>query len=68
MEAISLETNDEKFLITIDRDSMSKEFVVSLIERLRLEHLAQKAEFKDEIEKLGDDIKADWWNSNKTRL
>jgi hypothetical protein len=68
MEAISLETTDEKFLITIDKGSLDAEFVRRLIERLRIEYLAEKVEFDEEIEIIGEDIKSEWWKNNKARM
>lgn len=68
MEAISLETTDEKFLITIDKSFLDAVFVRRLIERLRLEYLAEKVGFDEEIEIIGKDIKAEWWKNNKSRL
>jgi hypothetical protein len=68
MEAISLETTDEKFLITIDKGSLDAEFVRRLIERLRIEYLAEKVGFDEEIEIIGEDIKSEWWKNNKARM
>lgn len=68
MEAIQLETIDDKFLITVDRNSFNHEFVIGLVERLQLEHLAEKINFSSDIEELGENIKADWWDKNKLRL
>jgi hypothetical protein len=68
MEAIILETKDDKFLITLDKNSFSQEFVMQIVDRLRMENLAEKVAFADDIENLGEEIKADWWNNNKSRL
>lgn len=68
MEAISLETKDDKFLITLDKNSFSQEFVMQVVDRLRMENLAEKVAFADDIENLGEEIKTEWWNKNKSRL
>lgn len=68
MEAITLETKDEKFLITVDKNSFNQEFVMQLIDRLRTEYLAEKVDFAGDIETVGEEIKAEWWNKNKSRL
>ncbi len=68
MEAISLESKDDQFLITIDKNSINTEVVVQLINRLRMEYLVEKAAFEDDIEKLGEEIKSEWWSNNKSRL
>ena len=60
MDAISLETKDDKFLITVDKNSFNQEFVMQLIDRLRMEYLAEKVNVSSDIESLGDEIKAEW--------
>ena len=68
MEAISLETTDDKFLITVDKNSFKPEFVMQLVERLRIEQLAEKTNFVADIEQLGEEIKNSWWKNNKDEL
>ena len=68
MEAISLETKEDKFLITLDKKSFSQEFVMQIVDRLRMENLAEKVDFGNDIEDMGEEIKAGWWNNNKSRL
>ncbi len=41
MKAITLETKDEKFLITVYKNSFDHEFIMQLIDRLRTEYLAE---------------------------
>lgn len=66
MQAIDLQTTDDRFLISIDKNSIDKEFLLELIEKLRLESLIRKADFDESIEDLGEEIKADWWQKNKS--
>ncbi len=68
MQNIELETTDNKFLISIDKDSVDKEFLLNLIEKIRLEYLANKVNFDESIEDLGEEIKADWWQKNKSKF
>ena len=68
MQAIDLQTTNDKFLISIDKDLVDKEFLLNLIEKIRLEYLVRKADFDESIEDLGEEIKADWWAKNKDRL
>jgi hypothetical protein len=65
---MQLETTDDKFLISIDKNLLHKDFVMQLIEKLRLEHLSQKVNFSDNIESEGENIKREWWDKNKERL
>lgn len=68
MDAITLETQDDRFIISIDRDYLDKETLTRLIDQIKIEHLVQKADFDESIEELGSKIKADWWEKNKDRF
>jgi hypothetical protein len=68
MQVIDLQTTDDKFLISIDKNSIDKEFLLELIEKIRLESLIRKADFDESIEDLGEEIKADWWRKNKSKF
>ena len=68
MNAVTLETQDDRFLISIGRDYVDQEFLIKLVERIKLEHLVREAAFDESIEALGEQIKADWWDRNKERL
>ena len=68
MNAVTLETQDDRFLISISRDYVDQEFLIKLVERIKLEHLVRRADFDESIEELGEQIKADWWLKNKDRL
>ncbi len=68
MTSIHLDTQDDKYLISLDKASFDKEWLMGLIERLRMEELARKFNFDEDSEQLGEDIKSDWWNKNKSRF
>ena len=68
MTSIHLDTQDDKYLISLDKASFDKEWLMGLIERLRVEELARKFNFDEDSEQVGEDIKSDWWNKNKSRF
>lgn len=68
MDAVTLETQNDRFLISIDRQYVDQEFLIKFIERIKLEHLVHKVDFDESIEELGKKIKADWWAKNGERL
>ena len=68
MTSIHLDTLEDKYLISLDKSSFDKEWLMGLIERLRMEELAYKLNFDEDIESLGEEIKSDWWNKNKQRF
>ena len=68
MQAISLKKTPEKFLLSIDRSVIDTPSLLRLLERLRVESLGKKVDFGEDIELLGEEIKADWWEKNKKRF
>lgn len=68
MTGIQLNTQNDKYLISIDKSMFDKEWLVKLLENLRVEELARKFNFDESIETLGEEIKADWWTRNKNRF
>ena len=68
MTGISLSSTDQHFLLTIDKNMVTKAAIERLIARLRLEYLAEQANFDASIEEVGEEMKADWWPKNKARL
>ena len=67
-QALTLETVDNRFLISIDKAFIERDFIMRLMNRIRLEYLAKKVNFDDSIEILGEEIKLNWWEQNKNRL
>lgn len=68
MTGIELDTQNDKYLISIDKSMFDKEWLVKLLENLRVEELARKFDFDESIETLGEEIKANWWEKNKKRF
>ena len=68
MKTISLETAGDEFVIRLKRNSIDEAFVMELLRKLRMEQLAKEVDFDADIEKLGEEIKAEWWQKNKSRL
>ena len=68
MQAINVETTADRFLISIDKNLVTKEMLLKLLNQLRLESLAQRVDFDESIEALGEEVKDSWWQQNKERL
>jgi hypothetical protein len=68
MEAINIQSTEEKYVISIDKNAVDKDFLFDLLERLSIENLAQKINMDDSIIDLGEDIKKEWWQNNKDRF
>jgi len=52
MEALEMQTMDDKIIITINKKATDSNFLINFFNRLRIEELIKKAEFKSEILKL----------------
>ena len=68
MNAINIQNEPERYIISIDKKGVSQEFMLELLERLQVEQLAQKVNFDDSILSLGEEINANWWQQNKHRF
>ena len=68
MQVIDLQTASDKFLISIDKRLVGKELLLNLVEKIRLEYLAQKVDFDESVEELGEEIKDDWWRKSKPKF
>ncbi len=54
MTSIHLDTNSNKYVISIDKKALDKTWLIKLVEKLRVEKLAQQFDFDEEIEELGE--------------
>lgn len=65
MEALSLQSLENQWIITIDKKQFPPELIVKLLKRLRLEWLAQNAEFDEDLaSELAEKIETNWWNDH----
>ena len=65
IQAIELETTKERYIISVDKNAVNQDTIHDLINRLRLEYLLEKADFQEDINSIGNEIKANWWQKNK---
>lgn len=68
MTTIQVDTQADKYIISIDRSAVDRQWLAQLVERIRIEELAAQFNFGEDVEALGDQIKADWWTKNKSRF
>ena len=65
MEAIEIQNTENRYIISIDKNFIDKETITDMYDKLRMEYLAHKVDFSEEIIKVGEEIKKEWWNNNK---
>ena len=65
MEGIQIESTENAIHIVLDKNCVSMDFLIDLLEQLRVERLAAKIDFPEDIVTVGDDIKKGWWQNHK---
>lgn len=65
MKTVTFDSSEDRFIISIDKKSITKETLLQLLENIRIETLAETVDFDDSIEDLGEEIKQEWWKKNK---
>ncbi|MDB6034793.1 MAG: hypothetical protein JWM16_5131 [Verrucomicrobiales bacterium] len=66
---ITVETTDTGTRVTIPKNEMPPERLNSILDWLRLETIASRSDLSEEnAERLAEEIKSGWWNSNKGRF
>ncbi|MBC7571390.1 MAG: hypothetical protein H7319_16915 [Spirosoma sp.] len=68
MDTITLEKQDNRVVISIDENYLSQSTINKLIDRLKWEHLIERADFDESIDELGEQIKANWWAENREHI
>jgi len=65
MKALEIKSTRDRMIISIDKASIDSDYIIELMERLKVETLAKKVDFNKGILKLADEIKKKWWKENK---
>lgn len=65
MEAIQVQSAESTIQIIVDKNIVNMDFLVDLMEQLRVEYLASSIDFSEDIIKIGDEIKKTWWQKHK---
>jgi hypothetical protein len=69
MNAITIDTTDQKYLISIDRSLMDKPTFWAFFERLRTEALADQMNTDEaDLLALSEEVKANWWAVNGEKI
>lgn len=68
MEAIQVSSTNGEVTIKLDKSKIDLDIILDFLERLRIEFLAKKIDFNEEILKISDEIKENWWSRNKDRF
>ena len=64
MEDLIIENKDDQMILRLNKKSFNEAYLISLIKRLQIEQLVQKAGFTDDIYDIAEKINKDWWEKN----
>lgn len=68
MEAMEIKSTKDRMIISIDKSSVDSDYIIELMERLKVEAIAKKVNFNRDILKIADEIKKKWWEENKNKF
>lgn len=68
MEAFVVSRSGDKIQVTLNARHFREDAITRLLNRLYIEYLAERVNFGEDIEALGEEIKRDWWEQNKERI
>ena len=64
MNNINIKTTGNKMVIRLNRKGFDSGYLLSLVRRLRLESLAEEANFDESVLEIAKEIDQKWWNEN----
>jgi hypothetical protein len=68
MTAFLIQHTPESLHLTLDKNYFKEEELLQIMNYLKVEFLARKIDFDQDIEDLGEEIKQGWWEANKNRF
>lgn len=68
MSALSIHTIGNEVVIRLNKENFSDAYLMSLLRRLRLEELAQKAQLDEQLISLAEEINRQWWEENNQKF
>lgn len=64
MKNIIIENTPDLMILKINKKAFDQDYLISLIKRLETEQMIEKADFKEEILEIADQIDQSWWDEN----
>ena len=55
-------------IFSIDESQMDRLSLEKILNRIWMQYLVEKAQFDQSVLELGAEMKADWWQKNKTEI
>jgi hypothetical protein len=64
MEDLVIENKGNQLILKLNKKGFDDSYLISLVNRLQVENLAQKSKFTTDILTIAEQINQDWWSSN----
>ena len=64
MDNLIIENRGDQMVLKLNKKGFDESYLISLVKRLQMESLAQKAGFNSAILNVAEEINQDWWNEN----
>lgn len=64
MKNLVIENKGNQIILKINKKGFDENYLISLLNRLQLEELAQKSEFNSDILSIAEQINQEWWDKN----
>lgn len=68
MNSVEVHTNAQEYVIHIQKNAVNTQLLNDFLERVKIEALANKIGFDDEVLEIGEEINKNWWQQNKSRF
>lgn len=65
MNPITVETTEQTVRITFDKTLVPIDMLTELLRTLEREYLAKTVNFSEDLLRIGEQIKKDWWQRNQ---
>lgn len=64
MDNLIIENEGDQIVLKLNKKGFDENYLISMVKRLQLESLAQKADFDSSILNIAEEINQDWWDEN----
>lgn len=64
MKDLVIENKGNQMILKLNKKGFDESYLISLVKRLQIENLANKANFNEDILGIAEKINQNWWDEN----
>ncbi|HYX09255.1 MAG TPA: hypothetical protein VE912_21150 [Bacteroidales bacterium] len=64
MKNLIIENKGNQMILKINKNGFDENYLISLLQRLQVEELAQKSDYSSDILGIAEQINQEWWDKN----